>query len=505
MTLHVIILLALFATSFTLFVIASQKKSVYSSLFFPYVFLAMAVCVLGYVFEAFAVNIDQGYTAVIVKYFGVPYVPPLVLMTLLDYYHKRPKWPVTALIFLPAAVITTLVASWPINGIYYSGVSLITNEYFTQIQIQPTMTYYVLLSYTYIIYIAILVLSIRYGLGNPVKRKNTIVILSALAIPIIFNIIYVLGFTPYHLDFLPYSMPGTLVILSYSIFRLDAFDILPQAKEIFLENMNDALIVVNRKRGYIYSNNTAKRLFPILIDAKDEEPLSELLPILDEGMEKNENREIELSSESGTNSYYIIQNLLEHKLKTVGYCLTLHDITEDKTKMEKLQAEAEYDGLTRVYNRNTFNELARGSMNIADAEHVNSCVFYLDIDHFKTINDTYGHLCGDLVLQKVVEVIKQILRRSDLFGRLGGEEFGIFFMNITKEAALRIAETIRKSISETNITYQGEVINVTISIGIALSEFQSAQHFERLLEQADSALYRAKGNGRNRVELWKEE
>jgi len=321
-------------------------------------------------------------------------------------------------------------------------------------------------------------------------------------IPVMFNIVYVIGLTPYGLDFQPYGFPFTLMILSYSIFRLDALDILPQAKELFLENMDDALIVIDRKRWYIYSNNAAKKLFPVLNNANDEEPLATLLPVLDESMRIEAGHEVEFPGENGSDLYYYFtQKHISHKTKTVGYCLILRDITEDKNKIEKLQAEAEYDGLTKIYNHNTFNELAKGSMQIAGAEHVNSCVFYIDLDHFKNINDTYGHLCGDIVLQKVTDIIKKILRRSDLFGRLGGDEFGIFFMNITEEAALGLAEKIRESVSETSIIYQGITIKTTISVGVALSDNQSPQFYEKLLEKADLALYKAKKRGRNRVEI----
>jgi len=503
MILHVTILLAIVIYAITLFVITLIKKSVYRSPVFPFMFLALAVYVLGFVFEAFASNIAQGYASVIVKYFGIPYVTPLLLLTLLDYYNRRPKLPISMLLFLPPVVTTILVATWPVNGIYYSRATLVSNEFFTQLQIQPTTTYFVLLSYSYILYVTIFIVAVKFGLGNPVRRKNTTIILLAMIIPVIFNIVYVLGWTPYGLDFQPYAFPFTLMILSYSIFRLDALDILPQAKELFLENMDDALIVIDRKRWYIYSNNAAKKLFPVLQNADEEVPLANLLPAVDESMKIEAGHEIELPGEDGRDLYYYFtQKHIAHKTKTVGYCLMLHDITEDKNKIEKLQADAEYDGLTKIYNHNTFNELAKGSMQIAGAEHVNSCVFYIDLDHFKDINDTYGHLCGDMVLQKVTETIKKILRRSDLFGRLGGDEFGIFFMNITEDAALGLAEKIRESVSEVSTIYQGITIKTTISVGVALSEKQSPQFYEKLLENADLALYKAKRRGRNRVEVW---
>jgi len=499
-------MLAIVATSFTLFVITYRKKSVYSSIFFPIVFLAIAIYVLGYVFEAFAYNIAQGYASLIVKYCGAPYIPPLVLLTMLDYYRRRPKLPVVALLFLPPAINTILVATWSINGIYYETVNLVSTTYFTQLIVQPSPVYFVFYGYGYIIFALILVYAIRYGLPSPVKRHNTIVLIFAMVLPVVFNVAYVVGFTPGELDFIPYSTILTLSVLVYAIFRLDAIDILPQAKEILLDNMDDALIVINRKKRLIFANNSAKRLFPILLGTNDEELLSDILPGLSESMKVDDDFELELPGESGKNSYYYFsQNNISHNTKTVGYCLIFRDITENRNKMKKLQAEAEYDGLTKIYNHSTFNDLARKSMIIADAEHANSCMFYIDLDHFKKINDTYGHMYGDLVLQNVVETIKEKLRRSDLFGRIGGEEFGVFFTNIPLESACILAEKIRQSVGESAITYQDEKVSVTISIGIAISEPDSELTYEELRVQADSALYLAKNNGRNRVEIFTNE
>jgi len=484
-------------------VITYRKKSVYSSIFFPIVFLAIAIYVLGFVFEAFAYNIAQGYASMIVKYCGLPYLPPLVLLTMLDYYRHRPKLPVVALLFLPPAVNTILVASWHINSIYFETVNLVSTVYFTQLIVQPAPIHYVFLVYDYILYTLILLYAIRYGLPSPVKRHNTIVLIFSMALPVLFYITYMLELTPSQLDFTPYSMILTLSVLAYAIFRLDTIDILPQAKEIFLDNMDDALVVINRKRRLIYANNSAKELFPILQGADDEELLSDLLPGLHESMKLDDDFELELPGESGKDSYYnFSQKHISHNTKTVGYCLILRDVTEDRNKMKKLQAEAEYDGLTEIYNHSTFNDLARKSMIIAEAEQTNSCMFYIDLDHFKKINDTYGHMCGDLVLQNVVEAIKEKLRRSDLFGRLGGEEFGVFFTNIPLESAWILAEKIRQSVGESAITYQGKKVSVTISIGIAISEPDQDLTYVALREQADSALYIAKNNGRNRVEIF---
>ena len=138
MILHVGILSVLAIALFCLFVAALQNRSIYSSIFFPFVFLSMMIAVLGYLFEVFVTNIHSGYACVILKYFGTPYIAPSALLTLMDYNKRKPKLPITVLIFLPAVLMTFFVATWPLNGIYYDGISLFTDGFLTQVKIEPT-------------------------------------------------------------------------------------------------------------------------------------------------------------------------------------------------------------------------------------------------------------------------------------------------------------------------------------------------------------------------------
>ncbi|TCJ77160.1 UNVERIFIED_ORG: diguanylate cyclase (GGDEF)-like protein, partial [Anoxybacillus amylolyticus] len=122
-----------------------------------------------------------------------------------------------------------------------------------------------------------------------------------------------------------------------------------------------------------------------------------------------------------------------------------------------------------------------------------------DIDHFKKINDTYGHHAGDMVLQKIVRVIKGVIRHSDVFVRIGGEEFIILLPNCSLEHGIKFAERIRKTVENTKFIYKGMRIFVTISIGV--TEYTEGQDLQKFLEKVDQALYQAKETGRNKV-VW---
>ena len=120
-----------------------------------------------------------------------------------------------------------------------------------------------------------------------------------------------------------------------------------------------------------------------------------------------------------------------------------------------------------------------------------------DLDHFKNINDSYGHPVGDKALIHVTNLIEKSLRDYDLFGRIGGEEFAVFLSNTPPEKALEIAERIRKNIQSNPLCCENQKINLSTSIGLTTEN--SDVRFDKLYEDADQALYEAKQHGRNQV------
>lgn len=128
-------------------------------------------------------------------------------------------------------------------------------------------------------------------------------------------------------------------------------------------------------------------------------------------------------------------------------------------------------------------------------------VLMLDIDFFKKFNDTYGHACGDFVLQKVSKTIFESIRGQDLAGRYGGEEFVVMLYNTDADAAMMVAERIRKNIAEQELIYENNKMSLTISIGVSVFDGYNSVNAKDLVELADRALYQSKENGRNRVTL----
>jgi diguanylate cyclase len=165
---------------------------------------------------------------------------------------------------------------------------------------------------------------------------------------------------------------------------------------------------------------------------------------------------------------------------------------------QKLESIATIDGLTSVLNRRGLEDAAIKMQDICKRINLSMAVLLIDIDHFKKVNDTHGHLVGDDVLRHLAKVIADILRSSDVLGRYGGEEFCVFLPNTTESDALGLAERIRAGVEASPLMVNKVNIKTTVSIGVADS-VRAGYDFKGLVATADSAMYGAKNGGRNRV------
>jgi diguanylate cyclase (GGDEF)-like protein/PAS domain S-box-containing protein len=174
------------------------------------------------------------------------------------------------------------------------------------------------------------------------------------------------------------------------------------------------------------------------------------------------------------------------------------DITNEKEMVESLHFQASHDGLTGIWNRKAIFDLMRREFELAARAGTTTGLLMLDFDHFKTVNDTYGHPCGDTVLYESVRRIQQVLRSSDLIGRYGGEEFLIVVPNCDREHLKWCAERARIAIAEEPLLVDGVTIPMTVSIGATVVP-PSGTTEQEALSAADAALYMAKRGGRNRT------
>jgi diguanylate cyclase (GGDEF)-like protein len=161
---------------------------------------------------------------------------------------------------------------------------------------------------------------------------------------------------------------------------------------------------------------------------------------------------------------------------------------------------ASRDGLTGVLNKRYFLERLDADVAHARRYHQHLSLLLFDIDHFKAVNDTYGHPSGDHILRGVASVVTSAVRREDVFARYGGEEFGVLARSTDLSTAVDLAERLRRTVETGHFDAEGTVIPVTISVGVASLTQLPERTAAALVAAADEALYRAKAAGRNRVE-----
>lgn len=184
-----------------------------------------------------------------------------------------------------------------------------------------------------------------------------------------------------------------------------------------------------------------------------------------------------------------------------GFVEVFHDITDQKQREEKLYKQATRDALTGAFNRGHFTEMATQEIERARRFGEPLSALLLDIDHFKKVNDTYGHDVGDRAIITLANTVMGSLRKLDFLGRIGGEEFAVVLPRANKEPALEMAQRLRLKIAEQKVTAGDKEFSFTTSIGLAALR-PHTKDLAELLRNADAALYKAKREGRNRVEVW---
>lgn len=235
-----------------------------------------------------------------------------------------------------------------------------------------------------------------------------------------------------------------------------------------------------------------------LIREKNAEPYTYIIMLT----AKSQIEDVVMGIESGADDYVIKPfdtEELKVRLRTGVRILNLQaELIESREVQRRL---ATCDQLTGIWNRRALLERMEAEIGRARRTGESLGIIMVDIDHFKTVNDTYGHLCGDAVLQEMAKRMRNALRDYDWLGRYGGEEFMAVCPNSNAEASVVLAHRLHAVAGTSPIRYDEQDIVVTISVGVTSGRVGLDSHIDRFIRAADDALYRAKAEGRNRIEF----
>ena len=368
--------------------------------------------------------------------------------------------------------------------------------------------FYIHLVYSFALILAgdLLLLQEAIRLADRYKRQ-AITLIAATLIPLGATLVEV--FRPFpglKVNIDPFALTLTGLILGWGIFYNQLFDLSPIARDILIDNMIDGMIVVNQNNTIVDLNPSAERIFAISesvigTDLDDLFYQIELEPLQPNDLE--ERHHIKLDTRDGIHRFYDIQtSTIKRNQALRGTIITIRDITSQKRIEDQLQYLAITDSLTGLANHRHFYELLNNELERSKRSFIPFSVIMFDIDHFKQVNDTHGHLIGDQVLREISIVCQTGLRQYDIVCRYGGEELSIILPGSDLRSAAATAERLREIIGSNTFQIADNEFNLTISLGVSSYDPYNPVSARELVSQADSSLYISKENGRNQVTIY---
>ncbi|NLL52557.1 MAG: diguanylate cyclase [Peptococcaceae bacterium] len=317
----------------------------------------------------------------------------------------------------------------------------------------------------------------------------------------------IFGFRERSIDYAALIMPISLLIIGYGIIKFDFLEIRTLARETIFENNLVGMVVLGPGQRVIDFNDAAEKFFNSLNITLDNYPIEHILkkePKLLEIFNSKVTRDFSLVIEGEERFFEIDAVPLGNPHNGTDKMLkSIRDVTEVRKIQEKLKVLATIDSLSGLFNRAEFMNLAQKEFVWSKRQHKNFSLLMMDLDCFKAINDTFGHAAGDEVIREMGRLIMSNFRKTDIAGRIGGEEFALVLKNASLKEAMKAAEQFRKIVAEKKVIYGKQEINFTVSIGVATICFDNndSSNIEELLKKADDALYKAKAKGRNCVAI----
>lgn len=502
-----------------------RARTVIGSTFLAIVLFLLAWWTILAAFETSSPVLETKVLLAKIEYFPIQNLTPFLAMFVLSYTGRiRAPYPRKLLLLwvIPVFMIALTLTN-EYHWLIWSGFSEI--DPVTKLMVYEHGPLYWIMEVNYVVIVAALLVVLALELKNsPHARYRWQMALMMLAIlgPAIGGIIHVSSFNPIPgLDWGSVGVSFSAVMMVASLFGFRFMDIVPVARDMLLEKMEVGVIVIDETDRVVDLNPAIKRFFGnhsihLGMHAGEVFDLIKLPPISLEIGQSPVHGEII----SEVDSWYCLDFRISEMYRGnrfVGWLGEFRDISfQKKAAIEKEQVNQELseklvqiealqkelreqairDPLTGLFNRRFFDETF--AMELASARRSSRplCVLMIDIDHFKQVNDLFGHAIGDLVLHHFGTLLLEMTRKSDIVCRYGGEEFLILMNDVRSEEALQRANSFRQAFTANCLQINNVRHEVTISIGI--SEFPThGDAQESLLRRADMALYAAKQAGRN--------
>jgi diguanylate cyclase (GGDEF)-like protein len=476
-------------------------------------FSAMVLCVSVYLFGYLMIINNNNLQEMIfwnqIQYLGLPFISVLWLMVALLY--TKIIYPLKirmVLLLFSVPVITFFVRltnSW--HHLFYTKWEMRQYFEFYTLYMERGFWYHVNISYTILCMLLTVIIYFTGYLKNKVgfTKSHFSIFLLASLLPLIGIVLILLFFDERSLDYSALIMPVSLLTIGYGILKYDFLEIRTLARETIFENNFAGMVVLGPGKRIIDYNKAAEKFFEAINISLDNYPIEQILahePKLLEIFKSGTNRDFSLVID-GEERFFEIDALPlgdSHDGNT-KMLKSIRDVTKERKIQKKLKFLATTDSLSGLYNRAEFMNLAQKEFALAKKNNEKLSLLIMDLDNFKIINDTFGHAAGDKIIREMGSIIITSFRKTDIYGRIGGEEFAVVLKNASLEEAKIIAEKVREIVAQKKVIYGKQEISFTVSIGVAAirDNTNDINDIEDILKMADDALYKAKAKGRNCV------
>jgi diguanylate cyclase (GGDEF)-like protein len=451
----------------------------------------------------------------VMQYFGMPFAPPLGLLFALHYLGYRiTKGRVAALMAFPVLSLLSNATN-DLHHLHYKSYQIHETLGAPYYDIEVGVTYIINGSFMFVCMLGgSLLLLARWKDTDPAYRPQLASLICAMLLPMTVSFLYLIGVTPTGIDPVPMVVGVSSVLMWWAIVSSRLLTIVPIAKDTIFHSISDGVIVLDKPGRLVEFNDGCRRMFHRLDRSMFGQPLHAVWPQLfgaaaPPAPELGAGpQELEVAAHEPEERVYRVRvSPLKRTAQSswAGTVMIITDISELKRLQRKLERRAYYDELTQVFNRRAFFERCEEGYARLKRDGSPFTVILFDVDHFKKVNDTYGHIAGDQVLIHVARICKSCLTDDMLFARYGGEEFVLALFGRTASEGQEFAERLRTRIASQRLEVDGTLIKVTSSFGVAEASGRAEESLQQILRRADEALYEAKRGGRNQVRIYAEQ
>lgn len=495
--------------------------------------ISMTIWSGAYAMRLFNTPAEQKIAWFNVMYIGIITLPNLFLVFILQ-LTQNDRWLTRRnIVLLFVQPVISLLLLWTNNfhHLYYESIKAIEVNGAILFESARGPWYFVNMTYSYAAILLALAIMFYSALRmGPLFRNQHRLILIGAVVPWASSILSELNFTAFHgFDLTPAAFGISGILFAFAILRARFMDLIPVARSALIENMSDGVLMLDAQNRVVDYNSAMKTFL-------GDEPASLLgrhvTELLGEWFEYSHS----LTSDSPSQTELRIPNdpsryldlrvtpLYDAYRQVSGRLFVFRDVTERKDVEKKLRhanrrlqdqlieigvlqsqlrEQAIRDPLTDLFNRRYLEETLDREIARAAREKYPICVVMIDIDHFKQVNDTYGHEAGDAMLKSVAGLLAANSRRGDFACRFGGEEFLLVMPNIHMAVAYARTETLRTSLNALQVPYGQFVLSATFSMGITCYP-DHGDNRESLLRAVDKAMYAAKEAGRDHIRSFDE-